>query len=130
MVLRALALWLLILAAAFANGAVREAAFTPWLGERAAHALSSVILAAAVFLITLAFIRWLNPRTKTSALAIGAGWLLLTLAFEFLAGRYLFGKSWPELMADYDVAEGRLWVVVLASTFLSPLAAAAVRKRR
>jgi hypothetical protein len=48
-------------------------------------------------------------------------WLLLTLAFEFLAGHSLFGKPWDMLLADYDVVRGRIWVLVLMSTLLAPM---------
>ena len=37
-------------------------------------------------------------------------WLGMTLAFEFLFGHYIAGKSWSLLLADYNLAAGRLWV--------------------
>src|SRR3712207_1716407 len=46
--------------------------------------------------------------------AIGAGWIGLTVAFEFGFGRLVAGQSWEELLADYDVSEGRTWPFVLA----------------
>jgi hypothetical protein len=45
---------------------------------------------------------------------------VLTLAFEFLAGHYLFGAPWPQLLADYNVLRDRIWVLVLATTALAP----------
>ena len=52
---------------------------------------------------------------------IGAGWVVLTLAFEFLAGHYLFANSWERLLADYNVAQGRIWILVLITTLLAPV---------
>ena len=48
-------------------------------------------------------------------------WVALTVAFEFLAGHYLFGTPWPVLLADYRLSEGRVWILVLASTLLAPV---------
>jgi hypothetical protein len=57
-----------------------------------------------------------------------AVWLLLTVAFEFLAGHYLFGHAWDRLLADYNLAGGRIWVLVLATTMFAPLAARWLRR--
>lgn len=54
------------------------------------------------------------------AWAVGAGWVLLTVAFEFLAGHYLFGRPWAQLTADYDVLSGRIWPLVLVATLVAP----------
>jgi hypothetical protein len=48
-------------------------------------------------------------------------WVALTLAFEFLAGHYLFHKPWAALLADYDLSRGRIWILVLVATLLMPL---------
>ena len=45
----------------------------------------------------------------------------LTVAFEFLAGHYVFGNSWERLIADYDVFRGRIWILVLLMNLLAPL---------
>jgi hypothetical protein len=54
---------------------------------------------------------------------IGSIWLALTLAFEFLAGHFLFGRSWSVLVAEYDLAAGRLWILVFATTPMTPVLA-------
>jgi hypothetical protein len=41
-------------------------------------------------------------------------WLGLTLAFEFGFGRLVAKQSWEQLLADYNVAAGRTWPLVLA----------------
>ena len=55
-----------------------------------------------------------------AALRVGAVWLGLTIVFEFGFGRAVDGKSWSELLADYDVSEGRVWPLVLAWLSLGP----------
>jgi hypothetical protein len=51
----------------------------------------------------------------------------LTLAFEFLAGHYLFGNPWSRLLEDYDVFRGRIWILVLITTAVAPRLCARMR---
>jgi hypothetical protein len=53
--------------------------------------------------------------------------VVLVLAFEFLAGHYLFGTPWSELLADYNVMRGRIWPLVLVTTFVAPYLAGRMR---
>lgn len=66
---------------------------------------------------------WIAPRGVEEAWAVGVGWVALTLAFEFLGGHFLFGKSWTELTVDYNLLAGRIWVLVLVVTLLAPVIA-------
>jgi hypothetical protein len=50
------------------------------------------------------------PSTRT-AWEIGLAWTAMTLAFEFGLG-LTRGLSLSEMLADYDVADGRIWVLV------------------
>lgn len=45
----------------------------------------------------------------------------MTIAFEFLAGHYVFGHPRQTLIADYDVFQGRIWILVLLANLLAPL---------
>jgi hypothetical protein len=42
------------------------------------------------------------------------------VAFEFLFFHYVAGHSWPELLANYDIAHGRLWPLILLWVALGP----------
>ena len=115
MLVRAFAVWLLLLVIAVVNGAFREAVLAPRYGTTVAQpvsALSLSVLILATAWSTAPFVGYDSFR---------AVWLCLTLAFEFLAGRFLFGKTWDVLLADYDVMKGRLWPLVLLATLLAPL---------
>ena len=124
MVARALVVWCALLAVAFANGFVRVAWLIPATGDRTGHVISTVMLSAAIALLSWVTIGWIRPMTGRDALLIGAMWVALTLAFEFLAGHYVFGSPWKTLLADYNVFDGRIWVLVLITTGLSPIATA------
>jgi hypothetical protein len=38
----------------------------------------------------------------------------MTIAFEFGFGHYVAGHSWSRLLADYNLANGRVWSLFLA----------------
>jgi len=124
MLLRALAIWCGLLMVAFLNGAVRVRWLIPTLGDSAAHLLSALILSTVVIVVAWRAIVWLQPHDANEALLIGDEWVLLTMAFEFLAGYYLFGASWDALLAQYDVSRGEMWLLVLITMLMAPVAAA------
>ena len=123
-ILKASSVWLAMLVLAVANGALRVAVLIPRLGEPAGHVISTLVLSALIAALTWATIRWVAPPSKSGALAIGALWVTLTLAFEFGFGRLVAHRSWAELLADYDVAKGRIWILVLLTTGVAPYVAA------
>jgi hypothetical protein len=127
MFFRAFIIWLILMFIAVANGITRNAAISPRLGEYAGHVMSTAILCVLIFVLALISIRWMAPRARPDALMIGLFWVGLTVTFEFLAGHYLFGNPWQKLLADYNIVRGRIWVLVLLSSLLSPLLAARVR---
>ena len=118
---RAVVVWLGILVLASLNGAVRDLVLAPRMGDTLARALSTITLSALVLLVTWYTVTWIGPHTIRGALLVGLLWLLLTLAFEFLGGHYLFHKPWSALLADYDLRRGRIWIMVLVITFAAPL---------
>jgi hypothetical protein len=61
------------------------------------------------------------------ALGVGLFWLLFTVLFEFGAGHYLFRNPWEQLLADYNIFKGRIWVLVLLATLFAPYWAARLR---
>jgi hypothetical protein len=114
--------WMLILVVAVVNGGFRDKVLVPLVGEAAGRAVSSVLLSAMILAVTWVAFHWLRPSSLAVAWGIGLGWLGLTLAFEFLAGHYLFGRPWEDLLLDYDVRRGRIWVLVLVTTVAAPAA--------
>jgi hypothetical protein len=101
------------------NGIFRVAIFAPRLGDRWAEILSA---ASGILLIQGIvgpyLVRARPDRARRHAIA--GVWLVLTVAFELLFGRYVAGRSWSELAANYNLGAGRLWPVVLASMVLAP----------
>jgi hypothetical protein len=120
---RAIAVWGLLLVIAILNGGVREWWLVPRWGASTVHIVSTVMLAALILLTAWLSVRWLRLSLPAEALGIGVLWLVLTLAFEFLAGHYLFRRSWSSLWAEYDLSQGRIWAVIPLVTLLAPLIA-------
>ncbi len=120
MLARAGAVWFGIMLLAILNGAARDTVLVPRFGDPAARALSCVTLASLILLVTWMSLQWIHPASTADAWAVGAMWLAMTLAFEFVAGHYLFHTPWATLLADYNIFTGRLWILVLAATLAAP----------
>lgn len=117
---KAIVVWLLILVLAVVNGTARTFLIEPRIGGQAGHVVGTLILCALIFLVARATVGWMEVGSLKNALAVGLAWLLLTVAFEFLAGHYLFRTSWDVLLADYDLASGRIWILVLVANLSAP----------
>jgi len=106
--LRALLVWVLLVVLAILNGTGREALLSPRLGATAGHLVSSVLLASLICPTAWLTIPGIAPGTARRAWAVGVLWVVLTIAFEFLAGHYAFGHAWPKLRAKEMVDRGRV----------------------
>jgi hypothetical protein len=97
-----------------ANGTIRELTYKDRLGELTADQVSGATLIGLLALyFWLLDSRWPIP-TRRTAFAIGGTWVALTVAFEFLFGHWVDGDSWSKLAGNYNLAEGNLWLLVLA----------------
>jgi hypothetical protein len=123
MLIRAGLVWIEMLVLAIANGAARESLLVPRLGTTTAHVISTLVLSVLIFIAGSLAMPWIAPASLRDAWTIGVVWVLLTLAFEFLAGHFIFGRPWKVLLADYDLAAGRIWILVLIVTLITPVVA-------
>ncbi len=127
MILRALAVWLLLVVLAILNGSFRAAVLIPRVGEHAGHVISTLMLSILILATAWLTIGWIHPATLYAAALVGFVWLGLTVIFEFGAGHFLFHQPWEKLIADYDLTKGRIWVLVLLVTVKAPALAAWAR---
>ena len=113
-----------------ANGVARETLYADRVGDLTAHQISTAV-ALALFALYFALLerRWPLP-TLRAAFAVGAVWLVLTVAFEFGFGHWGDGKTRGELLADYNVVRGHLWPLVLAWLAVGPALVHRLRSRR
>ena len=105
---------------AIANGAIREGWYGKHLSELQAHQISTVtgVLLFGVYIWVL--VRLWRPESAGQAIAIGLVWLGMTVAFEFLFGRYVAERPWLDLLHDYNLFAGRVWLVVLVWVTIAP----------
>ena len=122
--IRGAGIWLFILAAAIGNGFFRELVLVPVLGAGPALPVSGVLLAVLILLIAWLAIPAMGSAERGLYLRIGALWVLLTLAFEFLFGHFLAGRPWEEILAVFDVSEGDLFLLDLLVAGCAPWLAA------
>jgi hypothetical protein len=127
MVMRAGLIWCVLLAIASINGIARAAILIPRIGDVVGRAVSSLALSAFIAILTWISIRWIAPQSSQQAWSVGLIWVALTLGFEFLAGHYLFHNPWSRLLEDYNVVRGRIWILVLITTLVSPRVCAGIR---
>ena len=66
--------------------------------------------------------RLIKNSTRKERWLTGMVWAVLTVIFEFATG-ITGGNSIAELLAAYNPLTGNLWLLVLAATLFSPVAA-------
>ena len=112
--------WIPMVVIAIANGVLREGWYGKHLSELRAHQVSTVsgVLLFGVYIWVL--LRLWSPASAGQALTIGLLWLGMTVAFEFLFGYYVMKRPWSDLLHDYDLFAGRVWVVVLVWVTIAP----------
>ena len=112
-------LWFPMLLIAIINGSIREFFIKKYTNELTAHQISTVTLLLFFSFYISFVIRKFPPPSATYALTVGVFWLILTLAFEFGFGRW-GGNSWENLLADYNLAKGRIWILVPMLVTIAP----------
>jgi hypothetical protein len=112
--------WFPMVFIAIANGALREGWYGKHVSELRAHQISTVtgVLLFGIYIWML--IRIWIPTSSRQAITIGLVWLGMTVAFEFLFGHYVAKRSWHELLRDYNILAGRIWLVVLVRVTIAP----------
>jgi hypothetical protein len=123
--------WLAFLAVAFGLGAVREILVSPLVGEPAAHVLGTLAVIAVFLGVMLLFVRWAEQAcSAVDFWLLGLLWLAMTVGFELVFFHFVAGKPWHELVADYNLARGRIWILVLLTMLLGPRLLYGLRRRQ
>jgi hypothetical protein len=106
---------------AILNGLIRNSIYQKFLSELRAHQLSAISFALLFSVYVWFILKWVRLSSQQDALLLGLVWLLLTIVFEFIFGHYVMGHPWSRLFHDYNILEGRVWVLVLIWITIIPL---------
>lgn len=117
---RYLLAWFALLVVAVANGALRQFTFGKHMPELQAHQLSTLIGAVLIGVLIRLFVRRWPPSSGRQALLVGLMWLALTVAFEFFMGLALAGRPLSQVLNDYNLFAGRVWVLFLVWLAVAP----------
>ena len=118
--LRLLRAWAIILPFMIANGMFRELLLKRVVNDAVADILSAVIGTVIVIGLTRIVLRPLAGKSTSNLVHASVTLVVLTVAFEFLFGHYVDRASWDELLANYEIWNGRLWPMVLATLAFMP----------
>lgn len=119
MVLYALA-WIPMVIIAIGNGAAREFIYGKRMTELLAHQTSTLTGIVLLGVYMYAVLTLWPSKTSTQAVQVGCLWVGLTVLFEFGFGHYVVGHPWTRLLRDYNLMEGRIWMLVLVWVGLAP----------
>lgn len=125
--LKAIGIWLLMVALAIINAGIREKILDGWIGGKASLVLSGITLSLFIFGLVWLMIPFLSLRRVPALVGIGLFWALLTLAFEFGFGHFVMKKSFAEIAQVFNIFTGNLMLLVIFVTALSPYLAAVLR---
>jgi len=118
--LKYLIAWFVMLLVSIANGAIRDFTYGKHLDELTTHQLSTLSSVLLLSIIIWGYLKLYRPSSGKEAVLMGILWMGLTVAFEFLFFHYIGGHSWSELLGNYNIFKGRVWVVVLAWLAIAP----------
>lgn len=119
--LRAFAVWLIIIAVETAHGVLRALLLVPIVGDFSARQLSVFTGSLLIFIVTLLLIKWIDAKSTVQLVMVGALWVILTILFEVMLGRLVLDLSWDRITEDYDITRGGLLGFGLMFMLVSPL---------
>jgi Na+/melibiose symporter-like transporter len=65
----------------------------PWIGDLSARQIGVLTGSFLFLIVTYLLVDWIGAKTSRQLGLIGTSWVLLTLAFEIGAGRFLLEYS-------------------------------------
>ncbi len=126
--MRALSVWVLILAVEFAHGVARTLWLIPRVGDLPSRQVGVVVGSTLIVLITGLTVHWIAAASRRQWLAIGTLWVALMLAAEVALGRCAFAYPWSRIAEDFDPSRGGFLSIGMLVLLLAPLSMAIARR--
>ena len=111
--------WFGMMVLAIANGALRDLAYGPRIGDLPAHQISTQTLIIALAGYTWLLNRVWPIRSARQAWAIGLMWFVMTEAFEIGMG-FLTGVSWDRQIQAHNLFAGQVWLLIPLWVLVAP----------
>lgn len=118
--LRAAAVWLVLMAAEVVHGILRGLLLLPVIGDFRARQIGVFVGSLIILVLTFVFVRWIRATDVIRLLAVAVIWLVLTVLFEFVLGHLVQGLPWERIRQDNDLSRGGLMPLGLLVMALSP----------
>lgn len=125
--LRGLCVWFVIILTEFIHGTLRTIFLEPLLGDFTARQVSVFTGSLLILIIAAVFSEWVGANNFRELFSIGLLWLVLTLSFEVILGKFIFGLSWERIFSDYNIIRGGLLAIGMLVLAASPLIAVKLR---
>ncbi len=125
---RSLLIWLVLIGAEIIHGLLRAILLVPMIGEFRSNQIGVFAGSGIILVIAFLAIHWIGATQRLELLRVGTVWLVLTVVFEVVFGRFVLGLSWERIAADYNLLQGGLMPVGLLVLFVSPLMASKLQK--
>ncbi len=119
-------IWLGIIPLAFINAGIREILLIPILGQIGLP-ISALTLCVLIFLLSYIFIPRLGNDDKKTFIKMGFLWAIATVTFEVILG-FLMNKSVSEILSQYNIFSGNLWLIVILFIAFVPITVAKIKK--
>lgn len=113
--------WFILMVVGILNGALRVTTYAKVMPEIRAHQLSTLTGIILVWLAVYGMDRFWPIQSPNQAWSIGIIWLLMTISFELVFGRFVMKHPWEKLINDYRLDRGRTWSVFLLWVLLCPV---------
>ena len=114
---------------AIVNGACRDFLYGLYIGDQAAHQISTGTLIALLAGYILILVRKWPLASAGQAWTIGVLWFLMTEAFE-LGMALNAGQSWSEILQAHNVFAGQLWIFIPLWVLAGPYVFYRFRRKR
>ena len=111
--------WFPMLILAILNGILRDLGYKKYIGDLAAHQLSTVSLLILFGIYICLIVKKYTPSSTSQSVLLGLFWMVLTLLFEFGFGAYR-GNSWEKMLLDYNLFRGRIWMLAPIALAIGP----------
>ena len=113
--------WFGMMFIAIFNGGFRDSVYKPYVGELAAHQISTVTFLVLVTIYIWFLTKKWMLKSSLQAWIIGILWFIMTLIFEFGMGWFIQHKSWDRLFYAYNLFEGQVWLFVPIFVLIAPI---------